>query len=73
VALPIDADRVVQTVGRIAAAEDLEAMFEARLEVLFQNPRLPRARLGLLRAAFEGTFRLSCRYEAPMLTVIAER
>jgi hypothetical protein len=73
VAASIDAERVARALARIAAADDLRAMYEARVEALFENPGLPRAQLGLLRAAYEGAFRLSCRYEPPMLTVLAER
>jgi hypothetical protein len=73
VASPTDGERVVQALARIAAADDLEAMYQARLVALFESPRLPQAQLGLLRAAYEGGFRLSCRYEPPLLTVIAHR
>ena len=69
----LEAERVARTVEWIAASNDLKALYEARVEVLFQNPGLPRTQLGLLRAAYEGAFRLSYRFDAPMLTIIAER
>ncbi|MGH7435817.1 MAG: DUF6272 family protein [Polyangiaceae bacterium] len=73
IATPKDAERVANTVAQIAAAKDVRALYRARLEQLFQNPGLDKAQLGLLRAAFEGAFRLSCQYEAGTLTITAER
>ena len=73
VASPEDAEAVKEAIARIAASSDVKTLYRSRLADLFKNPELPRAQLGLLRAAYEGGFRLSCKYEAPTLVVSAER
>ena len=73
VASAIDAERVARALEGISASNDLKTLYEARVEVLYQNPGLAKTQLGLLRAAYEAGFRLSCCFEAPMLTIIAER
>jgi hypothetical protein len=68
-----DARRVVEAIERLSIAEDVSELYRQRLRELFDSPELPRAQLGLLRAAFEGSFRLSCSYEASILEIVAER
>jgi hypothetical protein len=69
-----DAERVAELVTKLETTEaSVEELYLARLRDLFSNPDEPRAKLGLLRMAFEGGFRLSCRFEAPELHIIAER
>jgi hypothetical protein len=68
-----EAQTVKEVIAHISAAPDVKALYRARLEELFRNPGLARAQLGLLRAAYEGGFRLSCAYSPPKLVVVAER
>ena len=69
-----DARRVHEIVARLAGpAVSVQELYRARLQQLFENPGLPRAELGLLRMAFEGGFRLSCRFEQSELHIVAER
>jgi hypothetical protein len=68
-----DALSVKQAIGQISATNDVMALYRSRLAKLFASPSLPRAQLGLLRAAFEGGFRLSCSYDPPTLSIVAER
>ncbi len=68
-----DAATLQDTISRIAGATDVGALYQNRLAALFQNPCLPRARLGLLRVAFEGGFRLSCSFDPPLVEIVAER
>jgi hypothetical protein len=64
---------VKQRIETIAGAEDVEALFRARLQEMLESPADQRSSLGLLRIAYEGNFRLSCSYEAPVLTIVAQR
>jgi hypothetical protein len=68
-----DAQVVLETVAKIASSSNVSELYRERLLELFKNPALPRAQLGLLRVAFEGGFRLSCKYAAPSLEISAER
>lgn len=68
-----DARHVVKTISKIAAAPSAMELYRNRLKELFDNPGLSRAQLGLLRVAFEGGFRLSCKYEPPYIEIVAER
>jgi hypothetical protein len=69
-----DARHVVAMVARMSeASSNVAALYRARLRELFANPGAPRAQLGLLRLAFEGSFRLSASFEAPLLQIVAER
>jgi hypothetical protein len=68
-----DAQAVLATISKLAASGTAKDLYRARLSELFSNPSLPRAQLGLLRIAFEGSFRLSCSYVAPVLEITAER
>ena len=68
-----DAQKVLATISKIESSGTAKELYRARLSELFSNPSLPRAQLGLLRIAFEGSFRLSCSYVAPVLEIIAER
>jgi hypothetical protein len=69
-----DAQKVRELVALIAGSgASVRELYRARLQELFLNPALPRTQLGLLRMAFEGGFHLSCRFEPPELSIIAER
>jgi len=69
-----DARHVAELVAELErAGVSVEALYSARLRDLFAKPDEPRTRLGLLRMAFEGGFRLSYCFEAPELQIIAER
>jgi hypothetical protein len=67
-----NARSALSTVSRIAS-KSVSDLYRERLRELFERPRQQRAKLGLLRVAFEGGFRLTCSYEAPYLEVTAER
>ncbi len=73
VSSPEDARRVQGMVSEIARAPSVPELYRRRLRELFDNPGLQRAQLGLLRIAFEGSFRLSCSYVHPTLEIVAER
>jgi hypothetical protein len=73
VAHPDDAQRVEKSIAEIAASPSVATLYRDRLAKLFSNPGIPRAELGLLRAAFEGGVRLSCSFEPPLLHIVAER
>ncbi len=68
-----DAEQVEETIAEIAAAPCVRELYRRRQRELLERPNLPRARLGLLRVAFEGGFRLSCVYVHPALEIVAER
>ena len=69
-----DAQKVRELVALIAGSgASIRELYRERLQELFLNPSLLRAQLGLLRMAFEGGFQLSCRFEPPELSIIAER
>ena len=67
-----DGRHVVDAVSRLSAA-DARELYRNRMRELFGDPGLPRARLGLIRVAFEGGFSLSCSYRASVLEIVAER
>ena len=69
---PADAVLVRETVERLRTT-DARVLYRERLTELFKNPSASRSRLGLLRVAFEGKFRLIANYRAPVLEIIAER
>jgi hypothetical protein len=69
-----DAQKVVDIVARIrASSAGAIELYRERMGELFANPGAPRAQLGLLRLAFEGGFRLSASFAAPLLEIVAER
>jgi len=71
---PEDARRVEELIESLARDDvNVRDLYLQRLTELFQDPSLPRAQLGLLRMAFEGGFRLSCRLGAGELEITAER
>jgi hypothetical protein len=70
---PQDGQRAVGVVSEISKAPSVTDLYRTRLKELFDNPKLERAELGLLRIAFEGAFRLSCTYSHPVLEIVAER
>jgi len=70
---PEDARKVQETISKISGASNVMELYRNRLRELFENPKLPRAQLGLLRVAFEGGFKLSCTCRGPELEIVAER
>jgi hypothetical protein len=70
---PSDARRVQETVSRISMSASAKDLYRERLVELFGDPSQQRAQLGLLRIAFEGSFKLSCSFEPPLLEIVAER
>jgi hypothetical protein len=67
------AEEVIDRIQAIAASDDVEALFRQRMKEMLESPGDPHSYLGLLRIAYEGNFRLSCDYTAPVLTIIAHR
>ncbi|HTA92879.1 MAG TPA: DUF6272 family protein [Polyangiaceae bacterium] len=70
---PNDARRVQETVSKISSSPSARDLYRERLLELFGDPAQHRAQLGLLRIAFEGSFKLSCSFEPPLLEIVAER
>jgi hypothetical protein len=74
---PVDSDSEARDAQRVikqtAEPEQLAEVYRARFTELLAKPDLARTQLGLLRAAAEGGFRLSCSYEPPVLVIVAER
>ena len=69
-----DARHVTTLVAQVSAPKtSVQDLYRARLRALFAQPADPRAQLGLLRLAFEGGFRLSATFAAPLLEIVAER
>jgi hypothetical protein len=69
-----DAKSVIDIVARLAAASSAGVeLYRARLQELFIDPGMQRARLGLIRLVFEGGFRLSASFDPPLLQIVAER
>jgi hypothetical protein len=62
-----------RVIEELASSDNATRPYCSRMAALFRNEDLPRARLGLLRAAVEGGFRLSCTYERPTFTIVAQR
>jgi hypothetical protein len=67
-----DGQHVVDAVSRISTS-DANELYRTRMRELLSDPALPRTRLGLLRVALEGGFRLTCSYRAKVLEIVAER
>jgi hypothetical protein len=72
VSSPERAAFVARQIEEIATSEDVGALYEQRMLSLLSSSE-PDSQLGLLRIAYEGNFRLSCSYQAPRLTICAER
>jgi anti-sigma regulatory factor (Ser/Thr protein kinase) len=71
---PDDAQHVLNIVRRMAAKpSNVAELYRERLRELFDKPGTSRARLGLLRLAFEGGLRVSASFEPPLLEIVAER
>ena len=67
------AGKLMERIATIQASEDVGALYAARMHQMLLNPAEADSQLGLLRIAYEGNFRLSCTYEAPVLVITAER
>lgn len=67
------AHEVVSTIMRLSSATSVRELYIQRLQQLVTGEGLAQTRLGLLRVAYEGGFRLSYRHDAPRLEVAAER
>jgi len=70
---PDDGRKAQEMISKIADSASVMDLYRTRLRELFDNPKLPRAQLGLLRVAFEGGFKLSCTFRGPELEIVAER
>ncbi len=68
-----DGAQVEATIAEIAAAPSVRDLYRRRQQQLIESPSLLRTRLGLVRIAYEGGFRLSCVYSHPELEIAAER
>jgi hypothetical protein len=68
-----NARSAMETISKIAASPNVSQLYRTRLRELFDHPEQAETRLGLLRVAFEGRFRLSCAYNPPYFEIIAER
>ena len=64
---------VISTIMRLSSATSVRELYLQRLQQLVTGEGLVQTRLGLLRVAYEGGFRLSYRHDAPRLEVAAER
>ena len=64
---------VVSTIMRLSSATNVRELYIQRLQQLVTGEGVAHTRLGLLRVAYEGGFRLSYRHDAPRLQVAAER
>jgi len=64
---------VVSTIMRLSSATSVRELYLQRLQQLVTGEGVAHTRLGLLRVAYEGGFRLSYRHDAPRLQVAAER
>ena len=60
-------------IARLANGSSVTDLYRRRLHELFENADHTRARLGLLRVAFEGGFQLSCHEEGHYLEIAAHR
>lgn len=69
----LDAQYVQSTVAELQACSSVDELFQSRARALLADPDVSRTRLGLLRVAYEGRFRLTCSFEPPRLQIIAER
>jgi hypothetical protein len=67
-----DVESLVRTIARLGNAE-AAALYRSQLQALMSAPSSERARLGLLRCAFEGGFDLSYDADPLTLRVIAQR
>jgi hypothetical protein len=67
------AHEVVSTIMRLSSATSVRELYLQRLQQLVTGEGLAHTRLGLLRVAYEGAFRLSYRHDAPRLEIVAER
>jgi len=69
-----DIEQVTGVIAKLSLAQSLAGeLYRARLKQLLETPGLARTRLGLLRLAHEGAFRLSCKLETTELEIVAER
>jgi len=67
------AHEVVSTITRVSSATSVRELYIQRLQQLVTGEGLAHTRLGLLRVAYEGGFRLSYAHDAPRLEIAAAR
>jgi hypothetical protein len=72
VTTPKRVEQVASCIDAINASDDPGALYAQRLTEMLASPS-DDSRLGLLRIAYEGSFRLAYSYEPPVLTVTATR
>lgn len=70
---PEQAERVSAIVDRLESGASPEELYVQRLLDLLREPSMDESRLGLLRIAHEGEFRLECRSQGDTLLVRATR
>jgi len=58
---------------RIGESGSLEDQFVGRITEIMNQPEQQATALGLLRIAYEGSFRISCSYANATMTVVAAR
>lgn len=70
---PARVKRVAAVIESIASAENVAGLYANRLQEMLASPGEPDSRLGLLRIAYEGSFRLDYSFASPLLTITATR
>jgi len=69
-----DSAHVADLIAKLSLPETVpKELYRVRLRELLETPTPARTRLGLLRLANEGGFRLSCKLGPAELEIIAER
>ncbi|MET0592881.1 MAG: hypothetical protein ABW133_09290 [Polyangiaceae bacterium] len=66
-------DDAIAAIDRIASARNLADLYRQRLRELFDDSDHTHTRLGLLRVTYEAGFRLTHRYDASILEIVAQR
>ena len=67
------AHEVISTIKRLSTATSIRELYVQRLQQLLTGEGQVQTRLGLLRVAYEGGFKLSYRHDAPRLEIAADR
>lgn len=73
VSSPSRVTRVAASIDAVSLAEDVGTLYAKRLSEMLNTPAEADSRLGLLRIAYEGRFRLAYSYASPILTITATR
>jgi hypothetical protein len=70
---PEEAGSLVEVVEAIGRSDDAAELYRERIASLLSTPEVARSRLGLVRIAHEGRFRLRAARVGGILHVTAER